>query len=194
MKTIIIATKNKGKVKEFETLFSPYGIKVKSLLDYNLIDIDETGSSFKENALLKARTISILTNEAVLADDSGLCVDYLNGEPGIYSARYAGVHGNDELNNKKLLDKLNGVANDKRTARFVCALAYVDGEYSTTVEGYCEGSILEELVGENGFGYDPLFYVNEVEKSMALLSKEEKAKISHRFHAFDKLKATLGLN
>ncbi|RMA91975.1 XTP/dITP diphosphatase [Priestia megaterium] len=189
MREIIIATKNAGKVKDFETLFSPKGFKVKSLLDFSEIeDVEETGVTFADNATLKAEAISSALNKLVIADDSGLAIDALNGEPGVYSARYAGESKDDNANIEKVLQKLNDVPFEKRTARFHCALAIaVPGKRTEIVEGTCEGHILEEKRGENGFGYDPIFFVEKWRCSMAELSKEQKNQISHRANALKKL-------
>ena len=189
MREIIIATKNAGKVKDFETLFSPKGFKVKSLLDFPEIeDVEETGVTFAENATLKAEAISFALNKPVIADDSGLAIDALNGEPGVYSARYAGENKDDNANIEKVLQKLNDVPFEKRTARFHCALAIaVPGKRTEIVEGTCEGHILEEKRGENGFGYDPIFFVEKWRCSMAELTKEQKNQISHRANALKKL-------
>ncbi|MGF9890548.1 XTP/dITP diphosphatase [Priestia megaterium] len=189
MREIIIATKNAGKVKDFETLFSPKGFKVKSLLDFPEIeDVEETGVTFAENATLKAEAISSALNKPVIADDSGLAIDALNGEPGVYSARYAGENKDDNANIEKVLKKLNDVPFEKRTARFHCALAIaVPGKRTEIVEGTCEGHILEEKRGENGFGYDPIFFVEKWRCSMAELTKEQKNQISHRANALKRL-------
>ncbi|MDO6846897.1 XTP/dITP diphosphatase [Priestia megaterium] len=189
MREIIIATKNAGKVKDFETLFSPKGFKVKSLLDFPEIeDVEETGVTFAENATLKAEAISSALNKPVIADDSGLAIDALNGDPGVYSARYAGENKDDNANIEKVLQKLNDVPFEKRTARFHCALAIaVPGKRTEIVEGTCEGHILEGKRGENGFGYDPIFFVEKWRCSMAELTKEQKNQISHRANALKKL-------
>ncbi|MCM3795591.1 MULTISPECIES: XTP/dITP diphosphatase [Priestia] len=189
MREIIIATKNAGKVKDFETLFSPKGFKVKSLLDFPEIeDVEETGVTFAENATLKAEAISSALNKPVIADDSGLAIDALNGEPGVYSARYAGENKDDNANIEKVLQKLNDVPFEKRTARFHCSLAIaVPGKRTEIVEGTCKGHILEEKRGENGFGYDPIFFVEKWRCSMAELTKEQKNQISHRANALQKL-------
>ena len=189
MREIIIATKNAGKVKDFETLFSPKGFKVKSLLDFPEIeDVEETGVTFAENATLKAEAISSALNKPVIADDSGLAIDALNGEPGVYSARYAGENKDDNANIEKVLQKLNDVPFEKRTARFHCALAIaVPGKRTEIVEGTCEGHILEEKRGENGFGYDPIFFVEKWRCSMAELTKEQKNQISHRANALKRV-------
>ncbi|MER2257137.1 MAG: XTP/dITP diphosphatase [Priestia megaterium] len=189
MREIIIATKNAGKVKDFETLFSPKGFQVKSLLDFpEMEDVEETGVTFAENATLKAEAISFALNKPVIADDSGLAIDALNGEPGVYSARYAGENKDDNANIEKVLQKLNDVPFEKRTARFHCALAIaVPGKRTEIVEGTCEGHILEEKRGENGFGYDPIFFVEKWRCSMAELTKEQKNQISHRANALKRL-------
>lgn len=188
-KSIIIATKNKGKAKEFESLFEKYGYGVKTLLDYPEIeDVPETGSTFEENARQKAEAISRMLNTIVLADDSGLEVDALNGAPGIYSARFAGEHGNDEKNNKKLLEELKEIPEDRRTANFHCSLVLVAPDKEVlAVEGKVHGYILDEPRGTHGFGYDPLFYVPEKKKSMAELPSSEKNEISHRAKAIKQL-------
>jgi XTP/dITP diphosphohydrolase len=189
VKEVIIATKNAGKVKEFQTLFAEKEVEVKSLLDFeNAPDVEETGETFAENAILKAETIANYLNKVVIADDSGLVVDALDGKPGVYSARYAGEHKNDKENIAKVLEELKGVPFEKRTARFHCALAVaIPRQRTVVVEGTCEGYIAEAPTGTNGFGYDPIFYVPEKQKTMAELSKEEKNKISHRANALKKL-------
>lgn len=190
MKKIIIATKNKGKVKEFETLLGPMGFQVQSLLDYpNSIDVEETGTTFEENAILKAEAIANEYQRVTIADDSGLEIDYLGGKPGIYSARYAGPEKNDDANIDKVLEELFSVEEvEDRSGRFACALALsTPGQKTKTVVGYCEGFIAKERRGENGFGYDPIFIVKDFHKTMAELSNEEKNQISHRANALKKL-------
>lgn len=189
MKEILIATKNAGKVNEFQALFSKKGIIVKSLLDFpDVADIAETGSTFRENAILKAESISKQFQKVVIADDSGLAIDALNGRPGVFSARYAGEEKNDEKNNQKVLQEMAHIPYEKRTAKFHCALALaIPNKETLVVEGECEGIILEKPIGENGFGYDPIFYLPTMDKTMAQLSKEEKNKISHRAKALEKL-------
>lgn len=196
MKRIIVATKNKGKVAEFQQLFAKKGIEVRSLLDYDhMPDVEETGTTFAENAILKATTIANMLHETVIADDSGLIVDALNGEPGVYSARYAGEGKNDQANIEKVLKKLQGVPFEQRTARFYCTLAVAKPNGDViTVDGVCEGYITKSPIGENGFGYDPIFFVPEKQRTMAQLTKEEKNEISHRakalqhlLHIWDKL-------
>jgi XTP/dITP diphosphohydrolase len=194
MKEIVIATKNKGKAKEFEKLFSAHGFQVKTLLDYPEIEeVEETGTTFEENAVLKAEAVSKQLNRAVIGDDSGLIVDALEGRPGIYSARYAGAEKSDEANLVKVLNELNHIPDEKRTARFYCALAVaIPGQSTYTVCGTCEGEILKEKRGTNGFGYDPIFYVYEKKRAMAELSSEEKNSISHRAKALEKLGQAMG--
>lgn len=189
MESVIIATKNKGKAKEFEKLFLPKGLAVKTLLDYPEIDdVEETGSTFEENAILKAETIANNLGVRVIADDSGLEIDALEGRPGVYSARYAGSEKNDENNIDKVLEELQGVPERERTARFCCALAMAEpGKETVTVFGTCEGRILNERRGSNGFGYDPIFFVETEGKAMAELASDEKNKISHRANAIRKL-------
>ncbi|MGP7816778.1 XTP/dITP diphosphatase [Niallia sp. 01092] len=193
MKEIIIATKNEGKAKEFVQMFAPLGYAVKTLLDYPEVpEVEETGTTFEENAILKAETVSKLIGKVVISDDSGLIVDALNGEPGVYSARYAGEQKDDQANMDKVLAELEGVPTDKRTARFCCTLAVANPTKETlTFTGTCEGIILEEKQGEFGFGYDPIFYVVEEEKAMAEFPPEKKNTISHRANALQKLKEQL---
>ncbi|MEH7375630.1 MULTISPECIES: XTP/dITP diphosphatase [Bacillaceae] len=193
MKEVIIATKNPGKAREFEHIFASRGIEVRTLLDFPEIpDVDETGSTFEENAILKAEAVSQALGKMVIGDDSGLMVDALEGRPGIYSARYAGEQKNDQNNTDKVMSELKGLPQEKRSARFYCALAVaVPGQETITVSGTCEGRILEEQRGTNGFGYDPVFYVPEKGLAMAELSSDEKNKISHRANALKKLDVVL---
>lgn len=194
MKEMVIATKNKGKVKEFEALFERYGIKITSLLDINepIPDIEETGTTFKENARLKAEGIAKVLNVPVVADDSGLAVDALEGRPGVYSARYAGEPTDDVKNYEKLLDELRDVPNEKRTARFICVLALaIPGKETIFTEGTCEGTIAQEPKGTNGFGYDPVFIPEGYDCTMAQLEQSEKNRISHRYHALLQLEEWL---
>ena len=188
MKQIVIATKNKGKVKDFEAIFAPLGYEVKSMFDVAAdLDIEETGTTFEENAILKAEGLAQALNTIVIADDSGLAVDALNGEPGVYSARYAGDH-DDAANIVKVLENLQGVPTPQRTARFVCCIAIAGpGIETKTFNGTCEGVITEMEIGENGFGYDPIFYVPALSRTMAQLTAEEKGKISHRGNALRNL-------
>lgn len=192
MKQVVIATKNKGKAKDFEVLFGPLGYQVVTMFDVAPhMEIEETGTTFEENAILKAEALARALQTIVIADDSGLEVDALNGEPGVYSARYAG-NRDDEENLLKVLEKLQGVEDEKRTARFICALAVASPTMeTTTVVGSCEGVILHEKRGTNGFGYDPIFYVPSLQRTTAELSPEEKAAISHRGNAIRKLATVL---
>ncbi len=182
---LVLASGNQGKIAEFQRLLEGLEIQVHSMKEYPEIgDIVEDGTTFAENALIKARTVCQATGKAALADDSGLMVDALDGAPGIYSARFAGEQHDDGANNAKLLRLLQDVQDGARSGKFFCAIAIVlpDGrEY--TVEGTCPGVILRELKGQSGFGYDPLFYVPEMGKTFAELSMEEKNRISHRGHA-----------
>ena len=196
MKKLILASNNQHKIKEIEEMLSDMSIEVKSLKDENInIDVVEDGKTFEENSKKKAKEIyEYLLKRGdkdflVLADDSGITVDYLNGAPGIYSARYAGEHGNDSKNNEKLLENLKGVPKEKRGAQFVCQLALYtsEGKYYS-VEGKVEGYIIEELHGEGGFGYDPLFFYEPFNKTFGEVSAEDKNSVSHRARALKKLK------
>jgi len=193
MKEVIIATKNPGKAKEFEHIFSSRGITVRTLLDFPEIpEVEETGLSFEENAILKAEAVSKALGKMVIGDDSGLMVDALEGRPGIFSARYAGEPKNDQNNTDKVLTELDGLTKEERSARFYCALAVaIPGQETITVSGTCEGRILEERRGSNGFGYDPVFYVPAKGVAMAELSSDEKNEISHRANALKKLDVVL---
>lgn len=188
-KTLIIATKNLGKAEEFKDLFHERGYQIKTLLDFpHLEDVEETGTTFKENALLKAETIANELNSLVIADDSGLSVDDLGGMPGVYSARYAGEEKNDARNNAKLLAELGEIETSNRQAAFHCTLAVAKpGRESLVVHGQVDGVIASYPIGDNGFGYDPLFYIEDINKTMAQLSREEKNKISHRAKALKEL-------
>lgn len=193
MKSVIIATKNKGKASEFKNMFSANGYEVKTLLDIpGAPDVEETGTTFEENAILKAEAIARQFNQFVIADDSGLIVDALDGRPGVYSARYAGEDKLDEANTEKVLKELEGVPEAERTARFYCALALASPNQETiTVSGTMEGLITNQPSGTNGFGYDPIFFVTEQGKTNAELTKEEKNKISHRANALKALNEKL---
>jgi len=186
----ILASNNAHKVEEIMAVLKPLGIELLTMSEAGLegIDVEETGLTFEENALLKADAIFKLTGQPVLADDSGLAVDALGGAPGIYSARYSGVPKSDQRNNLKLLEALQGLPAEKRKAQFVCVLAYVSDSERFTIRGEAEGVILEEMAGTNGFGYDPLFYSLEGQKTFALLTAEEKNTISHRAKALQLLK------
>lgn len=189
---IFIATKNQKKLKELERILIPMGFEVLSQKDFTeeFPDVEENGITFEENAITKAMAGLKNTGLISVADDSGICVDFLGGAPGIYSARYSGEHGDDETNNDKLLSELSGVPEDKRTGRYVAAIACVfpDGR-RFTVRGECEGKIGFERVGTKGFGYDPLF-ISEL-GCFGLLSDEEKDSISHRGKALRLFKEKL---
>ena len=186
---ILVATRNRGKIKEFQTFFGRWGWSVKGLEHFpELPEIVEDGFTFEANARKKAESLFRWTSLPVLADDSGLEVDALDGRPGVYSARYAGEKASDEENNEKLLDALRDVPFEQRTARFRCVLVLMFSEDRViTVEGFCEGVILTAPRGTGGFGYDPLFYLPSHGKTMAELKPDEKNRISHRGQALRKL-------
>lgn len=198
---VVVATRNMGKVREFRHALAPFGKEVRSLHEYpDAPEVVEDGSTFSENAFKKAKEIGDFLNLPVLADDSGLCVELLDGAPGIFSARYAGEHGNDSANNAKLLDELMSLRQGDdteqpllSTARFVCALVLYDPATGRGIEseGEVEGWITSETAGAGGFGYDPLFYVPQFGRTMAELSVEEKQSISHRGVALERLIAKL---
>ncbi|NMA02588.1 MAG: XTP/dITP diphosphatase [Clostridia bacterium] len=187
-KKLVIATTNSGKLKEFEKLLTSLEVEIFSLKDFPEIgEIVEDGKTFAENALLKARTVSEKTGLVSLADDSGLEVDFLEGQPGVNSARFSGIPTDDTRNNNKLLNLLGDLPLERRTARFKCAIAIViPDKREMVVEGICEGLILKELRGEGGFGYDPLFYLPLYDQTFAQLDIEIKNKISHRGQATKK--------
>lgn len=191
MRQVVIATKNLGKVRDFEQLFSKFDLEVKSLHDFpHIEDVEETGETFEENAMLKAESLCKQLGQVVIADDSGLIVDALHGKPGVRSARYAGEDKDDKANIEKVLQELQEVPMEKRTARFYCALAVAfpeEDKKTVIVNGTCEGKILKQPRGENGFGYDPIFYVEELKNTMAELTSAEKNQISHRGRALRKL-------
>lgn len=195
MTDIIFATGNQGKLKEIRAIIGDK-FNVLSMKDVSIdVDIVEDGLTFEENAFIKARTISQLTNKIVLADDSGLEIDFLDKAPGIYSARYMGEDTPYSVKNAKILELLKDVPQDKRSARFVCSIAavlpgeYGNKEFSSTKT--IEGSIAYEIQGENGFGYDPIFFVPEFNKTTAQLTPEEKNQISHRGKALRQIKEIL---
>lgn len=186
MRRIVLASSNAGKIREFSTLLAPLQLSIVSQRELNISDAGETGKSFIENAILKARHAAALTQLPALADDSGIEVDYLNGAPGIYSARYAGLPSDDQANNQKLLAALNDVDDQQRGARFCCVLAFVlhaDDPTPLIAEGFWSGRILREPMGSNGFGYDPLFFVVEKNCSSAELEPVLKSQLSHRAKA-----------
>ncbi|HIM54092.1 MAG TPA: RdgB/HAM1 family non-canonical purine NTP pyrophosphatase [Gammaproteobacteria bacterium] len=185
MKKIILASNNKGKIREFNAMLDGL-YEVVSMSDRKVEEVPETGLTFVENALIKARNASEQSGLPALADDSGIVVDALSGEPGIYSARYAGNHGDDEANTKKLLDDMQSVPDGKRTGRFWCAIVFVEYANDPTpiiIQRGWEGEILREKVGGNGFGYDPIFYVPTHGCASAELAPEIKNTISHRGRA-----------
>ncbi|MBA8759287.1 XTP/dITP diphosphatase [Staphylococcus schleiferi subsp. coagulans] len=187
MTDIVIASSNKGKITDFKVIFSDYNvIGINEIIED--FDLEETGITFEENARLKSEAAAKALNKTVIADDSGLEVTALNGEPGVYSARYAGLEKNDEANIQKVLEGLEDKSD--RTARFVCVISMTTAEGVTkTFRGTVEGEITLNKIGENGFGYDPIFLVPDQQKTMAQLTAEEKADISHRRKAIDQLQA-----
>jgi XTP/dITP diphosphohydrolase len=190
MKKIILASSNEGKLREFQQLFSTIDIQILPQKKMNINDVPETGLTFIENALIKARNACKIGGMASIADDSGIEVDALNGEPGIYSARYSGENATDTKNNQKLIANLKNIPKDKRGARYQCALVYLRHELDPSpivVQKSWEGMIMLEPEGENGFGYDPYFYLPEYKKTAAQISNKEKNKISHRAKALQHL-------
>lgn len=184
---IIAATGNAGKVREIKKIFSDEKIEILSMGEIGIdIEIEENGTTFEENALIKARTISKMTGEIALADDSGLCVDAMGGAPGIYSARYAGEDATDAQRIEKLLAELDGEENRKAKFVSVIAVVFPDGTELTTV-GEVHGQIAEKVYGDGGFGYDPVFIADELGKTFGVASADEKNKISHRARALDKM-------
>lgn len=194
MSRIVFATGNVNKMKEIRMILSDLGMEILSMKEAGIdVDIVEDGTTFEENAMIKARAIAqLLPDDIVLADDSGLEIDYLNQEPGIYSARYMGEDTSYEIKNQNLIDRLDGVPKERRTARFVCAIAAVlPGGSIKTTRGTIEGYIGWEPAGTNGFGYDPIFYVDTYGCSTAELSPEEKNKVSHRGNALRAMREEL---
>ena len=192
-KTWVLATKNQGKLKEFQRLFAPLGVSIVSSKDFNVGDIPETGTTFIENAIIKARALAQVSGLPTLADDSGLCVDALNGAPGLYSARFSG-EGTDAANNAKLLAELKAVDEADRSAYFYCVLVllkHADDPAPIIGLGKWDGQIAFESKGDNGFGYDPLFYVPTEDKHSAELAPETKNRLSHRAKALSQLLSKL---
>lgn len=192
-KRIIFATGNAGKMREIREILADMDVEILSMKEAGItVDIVEDGTTFEENAIIKAKAIAALTDDIVLADDSGLEVDYLNKEPGVYSARYMGEDTSYDIKNRNILERLKGVPKEKRTARFVCAIAAVlpEGKVLITRETI-EGYIGEQPAGKNGFGYDPIFYVEEYGCSTAELTEEQKNAISHRGKALRAMKERL---
>lgn len=206
---IIVASNNQHKITEIRTMMAQLGYQVHSLKDEGIqLEPEETGDSFMENAFIKANEIYNYIKDTekakglkkveqsykdimVLADDSGLCVDYLDGAPGVYSARFAGVGGDDAANNHKLLQELAGVPMEKRTARFVCAIVLIGHKKEIRVQGETMGYIIEEEKGFQGFGYDPLFFSSDLAKTFAEASAIEKNRVSHRGRALQELRREL---
>ena len=187
MKEIIVASTNQGKIREIRAMLSQIGIEVKSIQDvfHDDIEIEENGKTFQENALIKAQTICNLIHKPTLADDSGLEVDAMDGAPGIYSARFMGYDTSYDIKNQAIIDAVKG---KERGARFICAMALcVPDEKPILIEEYFNGEINDKIEGENGFGYDPIFYVPELKKTSASLTLEEKNQYSHRAKALKKL-------
>lgn len=185
-KRIIFATGNENKMKEIRMILEDLGISIYSMKEVGIhIDIEENGTTFEENAMIKAKAISeLLPDDIVLADDSGLEIDYMDKAPGIYSARFAGVDTPYDVKNTMILDKMRDVPDEERTARFVCVIAAVfPGGSSETVRGIFEGRIGHESIGQNGFGYDPIFYVPECKCTSAQMEPDKKNKRSHRGNA-----------
>jgi XTP/dITP diphosphohydrolase len=190
LKKVVLASGNKGKLKELQSRLGELGFEVLPQSQFNIPDAIETGLSFIENSILKARHAAKLSGLPAIADDSGLEVDYLQGQPGIYSARFSGDNANDKTNNAKLLELLAGVPDSKRGARFQCVLVFMRHENDPTpivCQGSWEGTILQQAQGENGFGYDPLFFIAEKNCSSAQLPAEEKNQMSHRGKAMSLL-------
>lgn len=192
-KRIIFATGNKDKMKEIRMILSDLKMPILSAKEAGVsLDIEENGKTFEENAVIKAVAVQKITGDIVLADDSGLEIDFLGGEPGIYSARYLGENTSYDIKNSKILDRLKGVPDEKRTARFVCAIAAAmpDGSVLTS-RGVMEGIIGHAIAGENGFGYDPIFYLPEFGSTSAEISPERKNEISHRGKALRMMREKL---
>ena len=190
-KRIVFATGNKDKMREIHMIMEDLKLPILSMKEAGVaVDIVEDGTTFQENALIKAKAIAqLLPEDIVMADDSGLEIDYLNKEPGIYSARYMGEHTSYDIKNNNLLDRLKGVPAEQRTARFVCAVAAVfPGGKSTVVRETMEGRIADHIAGENGFGYDPIFWLDEYGCTSAEISPEEKNQLSHRGKALREVK------
>jgi XTP/dITP diphosphohydrolase len=189
MREIVVATRNPHKLVEVRAILSAQDLRALGVAEFDGVpEVVEDGATFEANAVKKAEAVARATGRTCVADDSGLVVDALDGAPGVLSARYAGTHGDSVLNNAQLLRELEGVADDRRTARFVCAIAIAASSCETRVlRGECEGRITTELRGEGGFGYDPLFYSPELGKTFAEASSEEKNSVSHRARALEKL-------
>ena len=187
---IVLASNNAGKVQEINEVLSDYALTLVPQSEFSITEAEETGASFVENALIKARYAAFHTGLSAIADDSGIEVNALNGQPGIYSARFAGVGATDQDNLHKLIDAITDFAESQRKARYVCAMVYIrhaDDPAPLISQGFWEGSLVTELRGENGFGYDPMFYVPEHQCTAAQLSSDLKNRMSHRGKALRKL-------
>ena len=195
MTILVVASRNAGKIAEIRRLLDDVGLEIelKSVAEFDLPDVEETGDSFEANALLKARTIAVATGYPAIADDSGLAVDALDGAPGIFSARWSGSHGNDRANISKLLDDLRDVPAGNRNGRFIAAISLVlpNGE-EITARGELPGTIRFEAIGENGFGYDPIFQPEGETRTLAQMAPAEKDAISHRARALRDLAPKIG--
>lgn len=193
-KRIIFATGNQNKMKEIKMILSDLGMEILSMKEAGIdVDVEENGTTFEENALIKARAIAErLPSDIILADDSGLEIDYLNKEPGIYSARYAGKDTSYDIKNQMLIDRLEGVPDEKRTARFVCAIAAVfpDGTEEVVCEAM-EGRVGYKIAGANGFGYDPIFFLPEFGMTSAEITPEQKNEVSHRGKALRSMRKVM---
>ncbi len=196
MSTLVFATRNKGKIAELSGLVAPLGLEVISAAELGAPDVEEDGETFEDNAVKKAREVATATGLPALADDSGLKVDALDGAPGVYSARFAGPEATDADNNRLLLQRLQGVDTERRGAHFFCAMAFADprgalGDAVEVTRGRCHGVILEELRGDGGFGYDPLFFVPDRDQTFAELGAGVKNTISHRARAMEQMQVFL---
>lgn len=192
--TLVLASRNRKKLRELSELCSGLELSVVSAGDFpDAPEVEETGHTFAENAVLKAAAMASATGHWTVADDSGLAVDALNGAPGVYSARYAGPQADDGRNNEKLLSELSEVPDPRRGAAFICCLALADpaGRIRVQVEGRCRGRLLHEPRGQNGFGYDPLFWIAEYHQTFAELSLAVKSVLSHRARAFERIRPEL---
>ncbi len=194
MQKIILATGNQGKVKELANMLQDLNITIIPQSNFNVPEVAETGTTFVENAIIKARHAAKITGLPAIADDSGLAVDFLNGAPGIYSSRYAGENAHDQENMLKLLNALKGVPATQRRAQFLCVLVYMQHHDDPTpiiCQGSWQGSITTKQLGEQGFGYDPIFWLEQQQMTSAQLPRELKNKLSHRAQALSQLKAKL---
>lgn len=182
---LVVASGNKNKLREIAEIFPEFEVVSQKQMGFDE-DVEETGLTFAENALIKARAAAKALNEIVLADDSGLCVDALNGAPGVFSARYCGYHGDDEKNRKVLLQNMDGIADRKAHFTSAIALVFPDGK-ELVAEGHTYGEILHEETGDGGFGYDCLFFSDDLQKSFGVATAEEKNRVSHRFRGLQEM-------